>query len=660
MLASPPILQDDDPPPLFGPNSSLSAARSCPATRPSFVDASSDDSVMTMSSSSTTSTTSIDLMDVSELALSLNRLDAPDVRQPNLTTPSNHVNAIEHDPQQSTTWSDNTRHVVSAKSRSTTMSPPLEPPRASSVARRSSPPCSNRAWRTQTLPELITDSERALRNIRTSAPSAILGNAVMSPTTTTTPSTVSPVTSTMTTATTEPSQLARSGSTSSSIGPTHSTRIPSPTTNTRPGSSGSGHYSSTTSGTSTSTRPWVRDSDSSSVCSAASSCCSSTKGETTSFGEHEHDQAPQVFKPIDDGLEFLDPRPEPPGVKLSIHRDDLKHVIIKVQLPGFSVENITVAMRRGHKVHIVADSYGEQGGHFEKLVSLGTDVSSAAPRAEFNGSELNVFIKRRTSLNTSSSTMTSPPMSPSLSVASPTLSLTSTSSPRLDHYFDNIYDQEEAPVVSRSTAESDMSSSVTSSSSSSSSFFFGQPGHNSNRSSKSLTGPEGARAAAKAAREEAAKRAKEAAKSLSCGSCKFPFKRETNNKVVSNTHVERGFDTHESSSGVDEGLNVPARSGTIKARTPSPSLTSATDMSSTPTVTSTSGDTTPHSSIATRPKFRSSNLTLKATDRTSFLDAVLKSVENVKDESTLSIDSCSSPGSQEGSTPRVERHGMEF
>ncbi|KAL7339458.1 hypothetical protein BJY59DRAFT_638216, partial [Rhodotorula toruloides] len=68
---------------------------------------------------------------------------------------------------------------------------------------------------------------------------------------------------------------------------------------------------------------------------------------------------------------------------------------LRVTLPGFSLENITVAMRRGHKVHIVADSYGENGGHFEKLVMLGADVSTSAPRAEFDGNLLRIYIQRR-------------------------------------------------------------------------------------------------------------------------------------------------------------------------------------------------------------------------------------------------------------------------
>ncbi|TNY18967.1 hypothetical protein DMC30DRAFT_338715, partial [Rhodotorula diobovata] len=91
----------------------------------------------------------------------------------------------------------------------------------------------------------------------------------------------------------------------------------------------------------------------------------------------------------------LDDRPEPPNTSLDIDRSDPSQVIVRVCLPGFSLENITVAMRRGHKVHIVADSYGETGGHYEKLVTLGSDVSSAAPRAEFDGTLLRIFIHRR-------------------------------------------------------------------------------------------------------------------------------------------------------------------------------------------------------------------------------------------------------------------------
>lgn len=106
----------------------------------------------------------------------------------------------------------------------------------------------------------------------------------------------------------------------------------------------------------------------------------------------------EVYKLRESSIpDFLDPRPDPLGVELSISRDDPSHIIIRVSLPGFELTNITVAMRRGRRVHIVADKWGDGGGHFEKLISLGPDVSSSTPRAEFNGTILLVYIARRLS-----------------------------------------------------------------------------------------------------------------------------------------------------------------------------------------------------------------------------------------------------------------------
>lgn len=115
------------------------------------------------------------------------------------------------------------------------------------------------------------------------------------------------------------------------------------------------------------------------MCSGGSSCWSSSGG-----GFCEEDG--EVYK-VADGLDcescaclksrrkrsgiadsrfvlatVLDSRPEPADAKLSINRDDPKQVVLKVTLRGFLLDNITVAMRRGHKVHIVADSFGEDGG----------------------------------------------------------------------------------------------------------------------------------------------------------------------------------------------------------------------------------------------------------------------------------------------------------
>ncbi|KAK4049819.1 hypothetical protein OIV83_003875 [Microbotryomycetes sp. JL201] len=653
MLSSPPILMDDDSPPLFAPLERPLGASS-PERRPSAMptqDASSDDSINTVSSSTTAASHESAATDVSELARSLGKahiaVDASpglydDMRHPEAPGPASSMYTLDQQ--------GNSMPTASSQADATTV-PPFSVDAAVQDTNHSD-------WRRRTLPALVTDSERALRNIRTSAPSAILGStslatsaalehratrisqqhqhdplAAAAATVLTSP-TSSPIAATHTSRSasssfgsadfaTGPAQLL-----SSSMG-----KLPSPAV-ARPGSSGSGNFSSTTSGSS-STRPWVRDSDSSSVCSAASSGWSSVRGGGGGDGISAGDQEePEVYKPVDEGLEFLDPRPEPQGAHLSIHRDDPRHILIKVMLPGFSIENITVAMRRERKVHIVADSYGENGGHFEKLVSLGTEVSSAAPRAEFDGSELCVFIRRKSL--PSSSQIRSPPMSPPMSVGSPTSSLSSSAaSPRLDNYFDPLVD--EAPVVTRSTAESDPASWT-----SPFSMFRGRNG-------KSLTGPEGAKAAAKAAREEAARRAKEAAKSLpSCGSCKFPFKRGS---VSSSSSVGGGV---EESSTATKPLAIPERSGTIKARTPSP-----TSMPDATIVSGSDGDAS--SMPPSRPKFRSNNLTLKATDRNSFLDTVLRSNQPLDPlTAQTTLDSWPSPGSQEGSTPRVERTQLDF
>ncbi|KAI5480462.1 HSP20-like chaperone domain protein [Pseudohyphozyma bogoriensis] len=126
-------------------------------------------------------------------------------------------------------------------------------------------------------------------------------------------------------------------------------------------------------GLGSSSRPWVRDSDASSVCSAGSSRQSTlstgnapSSGQSTGgdiYSEPEENTDGEVFK-VEGGqdMEFLDPRPEPAGATMTIDRNHPTQVVLRVVLPGFSIDNITVAMRRGHKVHIVADKYSEEGG----------------------------------------------------------------------------------------------------------------------------------------------------------------------------------------------------------------------------------------------------------------------------------------------------------
>ncbi|GAA5974469.1 hypothetical protein JCM11641_003234 [Rhodosporidiobolus odoratus] len=275
--------------------------------------------------------------------------------------------------------------------------------------------------------------------------------------------------------------------------------------------------------------------------------------------EEEVDEGGEVFKAPGD-MEFLDHRPEPAGASIRIDRSDTCQVVVHVTLPGFTLDNITVAMRRGHRIHIVADSYGKEGGHFEKLVNLGSDVSSAAPRAEFNGTTLRIYIQRRPSrpssaASTSNSTpapsgigangFTNAGIPPSASIASPTSS--AFSSPELSSAA--LMDHTRRPSIAASLASTWSDCSNASSGSGAGGLYpqlspslesaatyppfsspLDSPGplddlppphtarapalyHDSKRS-KSLTGPEGARAAAKAAKAEMARRAEEEGKKL--------------------------------------------------------------------------------------------------------------------------------------------------
>lgn len=196
------------------------------------------------------------------------------------------------------------------------------------------------AWRHRDLPSLITDAERAMQNIRTSAaqttyiaPScAIEGSprsrtmapVVHTPRATASPPATSPastqsaryVASTSTpnmtsSAAVSPASSALKRSSlyeqSASAPTTHEapmsrtssqspsfTRLPSPTAIARPGSAGTFSSVNSMSTGSSSSRPWVRDSDASSVCSA-SSCCSS------SSNRKDGEDDPEVFK-VEDGF----------------------------------------------------------------------------------------------------------------------------------------------------------------------------------------------------------------------------------------------------------------------------------------------------------------------------------------------------------------------
>lgn len=67
-----------------------------------------------------------------------------------------------------------------------------------------------------------------------------------------------------------------------------------------------------------------------------------------------------------------------------------------VRLPGFQRDSITLAMRRRRILHVVADNWGDGGGHFERRISFGYDADVSSVRAEFDGEILRIIVPRRT------------------------------------------------------------------------------------------------------------------------------------------------------------------------------------------------------------------------------------------------------------------------
>src|ERR1700761_6407312 len=55
----------------------------------------------------------------------------------------------------------------------------------------------------------------------------------------------------------------------------------------------------------------------------------------------------------------------------------------------------TLATKRRRILHVVADSWEDGGGHFERRISFGYDADLMHVRAEFDGELLRVIIPRR-------------------------------------------------------------------------------------------------------------------------------------------------------------------------------------------------------------------------------------------------------------------------
>ncbi|OBZ71003.1 hypothetical protein A0H81_09189 [Grifola frondosa] len=93
---------------------------------------------------------------------------------------------------------------------------------------------------------------------------------------------------------------------------------------------------------------------------------------------------------------FLSHAPPPQDSYISVETNTGEYRLI-VRLPGFSRDSITVSTRKRRILHVVADSWEPNGGHFEQRISFGYDAMLAQVRAEFDGEHLQVIVPRRVS-----------------------------------------------------------------------------------------------------------------------------------------------------------------------------------------------------------------------------------------------------------------------
>ncbi|KAJ6594285.1 hypothetical protein B0H19DRAFT_919334 [Mycena capillaripes] len=91
---------------------------------------------------------------------------------------------------------------------------------------------------------------------------------------------------------------------------------------------------------------------------------------------------------------FLSHAPPPVDSWIEVETTQAEYRLI-VRLPGFKRDGITLATKKRRILHVVADSWEDGGGHFERRISFGYDADLAQVRAEFDGELLRVIIPRR-------------------------------------------------------------------------------------------------------------------------------------------------------------------------------------------------------------------------------------------------------------------------
>ncbi|RPD57549.1 hypothetical protein L226DRAFT_301513 [Lentinus tigrinus ALCF2SS1-7] len=92
---------------------------------------------------------------------------------------------------------------------------------------------------------------------------------------------------------------------------------------------------------------------------------------------------------------FLAHAPPPQDSYIAVDTTPAEYRLL-VRLPGFKRDAITVSTRKRRILHVVADSWEPNGGHFEQRISFGYDALLAQVRAEFDGEHLQVIVPRRT------------------------------------------------------------------------------------------------------------------------------------------------------------------------------------------------------------------------------------------------------------------------
>ncbi|KAG1739249.1 hypothetical protein EDB19DRAFT_848607 [Suillus lakei] len=84
----------------------------------------------------------------------------------------------------------------------------------------------------------------------------------------------------------------------------------------------------------------------------------------------------------------------PPDTWIAVETSPSEYRLV-VRLPGFRRDGITISTRRRRILHVVADSWEPEGGHFERRVLFGYDADLAQVRAEFDGQILRIIVPRR-------------------------------------------------------------------------------------------------------------------------------------------------------------------------------------------------------------------------------------------------------------------------